>query len=447
MNIPTTEALASLLDRAVSATDVADQRPGAAPSLVDMNTYRSLLRSMRASYDPSARMYAYSLRPFVRDTEVEGQLKDVIKAHLRDYIHDGHIQSAVYAIVGGSTSGFKIDNLLEHWLKIAIARGSDYAADAFLAGLTDPNVQYQKMTLIKGLRIDCEIIVSNGIRLLPLANTSTAFPHYLPEVGGPIGPRPEEFSLDTILMVDASVSPVFINPTKTVGDRSLIPSRSEVFRYEDASGDPSGFDAWRFCEALSLITGGAVRAAAWWSHLDEDHICKVRTSYGYGYAQDVFHDHVPSSLSDNSAEATVQEALSLYRARQGLEAKTGRRLAVPIDRWVRSHTDRLIVDKFIDLGISLESLYLDEVSTTELRFRLALRAAWHLGTSSSERLRLMHDFKEIYGLRSKAVHAGRVDSSPETSNTLARAQEYCRQAIIKFITDGEFPDWERLVVN
>lgn len=332
-------------------------------------------------------------------------------------------------------------------MDITIARGSDYAADAFLAGLTDPDVRYQEITLIKGLRIDREITVGNGIRLVPLPDTSAALPHYLPEMNLPTGPRPEDFLLDTILVVDTSVSPVFINPAETVGDGSRIPPRSQVFRYEDVSGGYSGFDAWQFCEALSLVTEGAVRVAAWWSHLDEDHICKARTSYGYGYAPDALHNHAPSGVSGSAAEATVQEALSLYRARRRLDAETARRLAVPIDRWVRSHTDRLTVDKLIDLGIALESLYLDEGSTTELRFRLALRAAWHLGTSSSERLSLLHDFKKIYGLRSKAVHAGRVDDGSDTGGMLAIAQEQCRRAIIKIIMDGGFPDWEKLVVN
>lgn len=164
VSLPTTEVLAALLDRALRSARVVDQRHGVSPSLVDMNIYRSLLRSFRTSYDPSARMHAYSLRPVVQDVEIEGQLTNVIKAQLREYIHDGHIQSAVYATVGGSTSGFKVGDLLGHWLDIAIARGPNYAANAFLIGLTDRDVQYQKITLIKGLRIDREVNVSDGDR-------------------------------------------------------------------------------------------------------------------------------------------------------------------------------------------------------------------------------------------------------------------------------------------
>ncbi len=448
MNIVTTETLAVLLDRAIDATQVMDVRSSAAPSPVAMNTYRSLLRSLRESYNPSATVYVRLLKPVIQDDQVKGQLSDVIRDHLQEYIHYSQIQSAVFAIVGGATDGFTMDDLIEHWLDIAIARGSHYAANAFLAGIRSANVRYQKMTLLRGLRTDREITVGNGIRLIPLPNTVAAFPHYLPElINGPTGPRPEHLFLDTILVVDASVSPVFINPTETVGDGNEILDRSRVFKYDDASGEDSGFDTKEFCEALSLVAGGAVRFAMWWSHLDEDHICKVRTSYGFGYDPAAFGQQLPGGVSGNITEEVVREALSLYRARRVLDTKTAAQLAVPIDRWIRSHTDTSIVDKFIDLGIALESLYLNGGNTSELRFRLALHAAWHLGTCSSERSRLMREFRAIYDLRSRAVHTGVIQGSQATRDTLAEAQEHCRRAIIKTVADGGFPDWERLVVN
>lgn len=139
--------------------------------------------------------------------------------------------------------------------------------------------------------------------------------------------------------------------------------------------------------------------------------------------------------------------MSLYQARKGLVAKTATRLAVPIDRWIRSHTDTFIVDKFIDLGIVLESLYLNDGNTSELRFRLALHAAWHLGTGGAERSRLLSELRAIYDLRSRAVHTGSIDDTQATRDSLATAQEHCRQAIIHLISGGVFPDWDRLVVN
>ena len=439
--------LATLLDRAVNATQVIDQPYGVASSQVDMNTYRSLLRSYRISYNSTAKRYVPLLRPVVQDARIKNQLTDVIKDHLQEYIHDERIQSAGYATNGGATDGFTIDNLIEHWLDIAIARGPVYAANAFLSGINASTVQYQKMTVLKGLRVDSELPVCDGIRLVPLPNSRNAFPPYMPALDGPVGPRPEDFTLDTILVVDTSVSPVFVNPTKTVGDINRTPDRRKVFTYEDRSNEEPDFVASQFCEALSLVTGRAVQYAAWWSYIDEDHICKVWPTRGYGYNSAARDGHGSGGARVDATDKIVQEALSLYRKRKNLDAGIAKWLAVSVDRWIQSLIDSSIVDQFINLGIALESLYLNDGNNSEAGFRLALRAAWHLEDCSSDRSRLIKEFRDIYRLRSHAVHKGPVKYNTNTRNTLARAQEHCRKAIIKFITEGELPDWDRLVMG
>ena len=121
-------------------------------------------------------------------------------------------------------------------------------------------------------------------------------------------------------------------------------------------------------------------------------------------------------------------------------------LDIAIDRWLRSYEGIRLVDKFIDLGIALESLYLDGMKD-ELRFRLALHAAWHLGTNALVRERLMREFKKVYDLRSKEVHTGSVDDTKTARSVLSRTQEYCRWAVINIISRGRFPDWEKLVLG
>lgn len=144
-----------------------------------MDTYRLLLRSLRESYDSLAAKCVRLLRPVIQDADGKGQLTEVVRAHLRKYIHNDQIQSAVFASNGGATDGFEIDRHLEHWLDIDIARCSGYAAQTFIEGIKAPNVRYQKMTLLRGLRTDREIAVRNGIRMIPLTNTSTDLPHYM----------------------------------------------------------------------------------------------------------------------------------------------------------------------------------------------------------------------------------------------------------------------------
>ena len=59
----------------------------------------------------------------------------------------------------------------------------------------------------------------------------------------------------------------------------------------------------------------------------------------------------------------------------------------------------------------------------------------------------MRDFKKVYDLRSKAVHTGSVEDTEAVRSVLTRSQEYCRWAIIKIISDGRFPNWNRLVLG
>ena len=59
----------------------------------------------------------------------------------------------------------------------------------------------------------------------------------------------------------------------------------------------------------------------------------------------------------------------------------------------------------------------------------------------------MRDFKEVYDLRSKAVHTGSVEDTETARAVLSRTQEYCRWAIINIVSGGRFPDWNKLVLG
>ena len=106
------------------------------------------------------------------------------------------------------------------------------------------------------------------------------------------------------------------------------------------------------------------------------------------------------------------------------------------------------VDVFVNLGTALESLYLNDTGYTgELRFRMALRAAWYLGNDTVDRSSRFADFKTIYDRRSKAVHTGNLTQNERAPEFMANAQELCRESIVKIIEDGELPNWDQLVLG
>ena len=205
------------------------------------------------------------------------------------------------------------------------------------------------------------------------------------------------------------------------------------------------FNVGDFCEALSLSTNHMVNSVAWWTHVDPDEAYAVRTSGTMPAYSPLFHTQ-NTAVEFNGTD--IRKAMSLYSARRNLTPKVARKLRVPIDRWMRSKMDADPVDAFINLGTALESLFLEDTSNTgELRFRMALRAAWHLGNDRSERSSLFEKFKEIYDRRSKAVHTGSLSQNERAPEFMAYAQERCLESIVKVIQEQQFPNWGQLIMG
>ena len=109
------------------------------------------------------------------------------------------------------------------------------------------------------------------------------------------------------------------------------------------------------------------------------------------------------------------------------------------------------IDKIIDLGISLESLYVPDAQG-EVNLRFSLHAAWHLGKNEATREKLRDEFRQIYAARSDVVHTGRLrgeraKSSFDVSQFVNRAQDLCWKGIVSIIEAGEIPDWNSLIMG
>ena len=151
----------------------------------------------------------------------------------------------------------------------------------------------------------------------------------------------------------------------------------------------------------------------------------------------------------------IEEAKDLYDTLcKNSEIKE--KLRIPIDRWIKSKAGEDPVDKMIDLGIALESLYLSNISEPiELAFRLRLHAAWYLRENEKDRKTLMKEFAEIYNWRSKVVHTGKLPTKKknrpytkeEVGKFITRAQDLCRESIMKVLEDEQFPNWNNLILS
>jgi hypothetical protein len=118
-------------------------------------------------------------------------------------------------------------------------------------------------------------------------------------------------------------------------------------------------------------------------------------------------------------------------------------LHIPLDRLYRAIRGRDLVDNAIDLGIALEALLLHETNFQgELRFRLSLRGAWLGGGDVREREEMQKILENVYDLRSRAVHTGKVKGTEAEKQTIERGTALCKQLIRKMIeAGGGIDDW------
>ena len=329
-------------------------------------------------------------------------------------------------------------NLVQHILNVAIVQGPQYTAEAFYQCIEQTPAPYQLFGFLAGVRVDRELPIAQGIRLVPISNSSNDLPPHLP-----LWPywSPIDLMGRTLIAVDYNISPVFINPRLTEMDLQ------GPFRNLAVSAEYPEFNIERCCQALSLAGDSSVVCAASWMHIEPTEIFNVWGTYRGGS-----HRYIPG-LAHRVGNLTVTEdhisdALEIYRGMQHLPLSIAKKLRVPIDRWIKSKADQSPEDTFIDLGIALESLYLNDVGySSELSFRLRLRAAWYLAGNQSVRNSIMKDLRDVYDLRSKAVHTGDIGSRRDYAALQETGQQLCRQSIVKVIQNGSFPDWNALVLG
>jgi hypothetical protein len=121
-------------------------------------------------------------------------------------------------------------------------------------------------------------------------------------------------------------------------------------------------------------------------------------------------------------------------------------LRVPLDRLNRAlRPASTLVDKAIDLGIALEALLLHEINDNrELRFRFSLRGAQLLGGDLDTRRAQLKLLRDVYDLRSAAVHNGRLKETERNTATLSQALQVCARLIRLAIDRGARIDFDAL---
>ena len=421
--------LTALLQQAVERIQIHDSPGATRPKRIIPTThYRALYLSNK--YNPNIMFARRLYAPYVQDRTVESQLLDVLRDELGQFVLKDRVRYATTRIFGGLYS-YPLDEFLREILKIAVVYDVESSVSFLEKCLSQNDIDFQEMMLLDGIRIDRELQISSGVRLIPLPRSSDELPDILPSI------FPDMQNIDflgkTVAVMDFSISPRFQKPQDS-------PSPSwDGFQIKTEDTEFPKFDLKKFLHHLSLACHSSIIPVMTWCHANK--MEPFVNQSGVTYWTDT---NFPRS-SVTVSESDILVAKDLYRKFEELNSDVQEKLSVAVSRWVKSKNESY-VDRIIDLGIAFEVLYLDG-SREQLSFTFRLRASWHLGNSQGERQELMRVFKTVYDSRSKAVHTGQLPDDKETGEMLGKADELCARAIMKFINDGGFPDWVSLVTG
>ena len=430
--------LADLLERAVANVVVTHDRTN---QQLDVSTYRDKLQRHWSHHWPEPDLnHPNQYTPAIVRPEIHEELLATARSALGENVREDRVQTAAIVTVGVYGPGFSLGDLVERLVIVAIGRGHEHAAVEFYRAVDGGSAVYRWIGLLLGVRIEHAIEVAPHIRIVPMPNSTGDLPAYFP----PMGFRnPINLMGCTLIVVEHSVRPVF-------GDPDSLRSLEDIFRREQLCAELPNFNIDQFCDALSLASNGSIERVSDWTHVDPDALF-IHGFPHTGLGRREYPFAMGARGSVKATEDEVQNAVALYEARSSLSSADAQKLEVPIKRWIKSKTDQSLEDTLIDLGIALESLYLDRGNRSELSFRLRLRAAWFLRLDFTERESVMTNIGKIYSLRSNAVHNGSVEYNRKNRDSRDKAQQICLQSITKMIhhvaTHGKFPDWERLVLG
>ena len=397
----------------------------------------------RHSYVSKRQYLSATFHPNPVDEAIWSPLREEVRNVLGPYIHNDRF---LCMNVGGSPDeGLDLNYMLAHLLAIALERGALHAARSLYDSASRISVPVHTVVLVDGLQMEQDPVeISPGIRLAHISNSEEGLAimsRVVPSIGGH-----HDYVGRSLIVIDQLVSPVFVRPYDASSRANGYP-----FTISNVNTEYPNFSYDDFCEALSLSINHSVRPVAMWRYMDLNEAYAVPaymppTFLGLNFRRPHWllkHDNPPVI-----SEEDVRKAASIYEARSNLSAAVANKLRVPIDRWMKSKEDEDPVDSFINIGTALESIYLsDSKYTGETTYRLALRAAWHLGGRDvEERNSLFAKFKKVYKARSDAVHRGKLNHGDHvTLRTMA--EDLCLKAITEIIVGGKFPNWDRLTLG
>ena len=341
-----------------------------------------------------------------------------------------------------------LDSFLEGLVKGAAAIGVERVVELLSGWLQGQPIEFRIWALVNGLTVDAPLVPAAGVYIDPLPFSTDQLPAHLPKKNEV---SEKDYLGRTVVGVDCTAHPALFRPHVDPNEAPVEVSLK------------GRFDIAAVCHALALISDRHVEPAFYWSDYQEltalgfnnqswslgsQHF-RQRLDLNWSMSEDLTTG-VTTLHPDDQTIARVSE-VQLRETLSKLEAMNSQQTHVAVSRWMKSKNDNEhLADRFIDLRIALELLYLKDFvneNSPEMRFRLGLFGAWYLGSSFKERKAIRKALRDVYDKASGAAHLGEVEHSAVNMNLLWDGQGHCRRGILKLLTEGPPQDWGDLILG
>ena len=345
-----------------------------------------------------------------------------------------HIFSCTCVLMGGQPA-ITASHVAEKMILTAIKFGPEEAVALLDSRISDQTVTVNHLLLAEGVTVEEELKIGNDIKIIPI---SEKHKYILPFIirYQYINPQPfvhSNLEQSAIIITEHTLTPAFKIVAEGYEQSEPWPMGVKHTIEEDDENAPERVTT----SILSLAINSPVIAMQSWIYTDPYEPFRIdRGSFGARGFLDGRRTH-------QSVQASSNDLAKFQEIRRALlsEPDMTRRLKTPISYWVKSRMAGPSVDGAIYLGIAMETLFLDN-SETELSYRMQIRAAKLVGGDMSQRELTKKLVKDSYSVRSRATHQGALKTKDQ--EIIEKGQGLIRDAILKIIEAGTYPDWDRL---
>ena len=331
-----------------------------------------------------------------------------------------------------------MENFTKGVTKGAAVLGSERVTQLLSDWLERKPVKYRISAILNGPPVKAPPLTPfDGVHIEPLPQSSDRLGATLPRRRGTSENVVFDYLGRTLVSIDVEVRPALFRP------RELSPQTVQI--------EPiGGVDIASVCQALSLEFDGYVDAGFYWydyQELDAFSLSVDETTWTMGNARDRKWSTSVTERNDPFTNVTTLEfksdqplldlsEIELIRTLSALKMlNASEKTRIAVSRWVKSKDPyAYLVDRFIDLRIVLECLYVQH-KKKGIKNDIICYGPAHLADNADpeQHKRIKEDLKNAYETACDAVHTGSLREEYED-----KVRQTLRQ-----IDFSNWVDWEK----